>query len=156
MVEQGEVNRLGGEREAAGNLAVVGAGRCITTGMVMGDNDPDAAVRCGIPDHIAHGQGCAGNVTVMARKVDAAGLVIDMGDPEMLLLRTGFGKAAREKSMGGLKAVKKQRGFGTLMKHDGCIGQGGSSGDVNRVQRGRMLHSKRTDPRTTCRNPQSG
>lgn len=156
MIQQGEVNRFCGEREAAGDLAVVGAWCGITTGMVMGENDPDAAMRCGIPDHIAQRQGCAANVTVMARKVNTAGVVVYMRDPEMLLLRTGFGKAAREKSMGGLKAVKEQRGFGTLMKHGVCIGQGGSSGDVNRVQRGRILHPERCDPRTTCRNPQSG
>ena len=136
MIEHGEVDRFGSKREAAGDLAVVGAGRSVTTGMVMRENDPDAAMGCSIPDYIAQRQGCTAYVAVMARQMDTPGLVIDVGDPEMFLLRACFGKAAREKSMGGLEAVKEQRGFGTLMEHDRCISAGGAGRDANRVQHG--------------------
>ena len=133
MVEQRNIDRFTGERETARDLAVAGAGRGIAAGVVMGQDEPGAAVAGGVGDHLPHGQRCAAIVAVMARQMDAARLIVEVGDPQMFLGRITFGKAAGEEAAGRIKAVEQQRGFGTLMKHGVRVHGGGRPSDWNRI-----------------------
>ena len=109
MVENRQVDRLSGEGEAAGEAAVVGAWRWIAAGVIVSEDDTGAAVGRGVPDHVAEGKGGTANVAVVAGKMDAPRLVVDMGDPQMFFVGTGFGKASGEETPGRLEPVQLQR-----------------------------------------------
>ena len=109
MVEHRQVNRLSGEGEAAGEVAVVGARGRIAARVVMRQDHPRAAVRRGVADYVAEGKGGTAYVAIMAGKVDAARLVVDMGDPQMLPVGTGLGKESGEETPGRLEPVQLQR-----------------------------------------------
>ena len=53
----------------------------------------------------------------MMGQVDAARLLIDVSDPQPFAAGVGLAEAAGEKGVGGRKAVKLQRKFGTLEIH---------------------------------------
>ncbi|MEO7813981.1 MAG: hypothetical protein ABIR87_00885 [Sphingomicrobium sp.] len=136
MVEHREVDCLGSKRKPPRQKAVVGAWRRVPARMIMRQDHPNAPMGCGIGNHVAQGQVRAANVSVMPRQVDAPRLIVDMGDPQMFLVRTSLGEAAREESMGGLEAIEEQRGFGTLMKHGHCLVQADPASDANRIRCG--------------------
>ena len=91
----------------------------------------------------------------MARQMDAARLVVDMRNPQMFLAGIGLGEAIGEESPGRIETIETQRGFGTLMEHSPCIGEGGQHGDVNRIGSGATFSPFRRDaghlPRAAAR-----
>ena len=56
-------------------------------------------------------------MAVVPRQMDAARVIVDMRDPQMLARRIGLGQAAGEEAVGLLQSFEMQRGFGTLMEH---------------------------------------
>lgn len=50
--------------------------------------------------------------------MDAAGLVVEVNDPEALLRRVGFGEAGLEEFPGAGKAIEDDGDFGTLIPHE--------------------------------------
>lgn len=109
MVEHRQVDRFGGECQAAGEQPIVGARGRIAAGMVVRQDHACAAVSCGVGNHVAEGKGGTANVAVMAGKVDAPCLIIDMRNPQMFFVRAGFGEAAGKEAPGGVEAVQLQR-----------------------------------------------
>ena len=140
VVDHGEVDRFPGEREPAGDLAVGNARGGIAARVIMRQDYSRAAVQGGIGDHLAKRKGGTAIVAVVPRKVDAAGAVIDMGDPQMFAGRVGFGEAVGEEAAGRFEAVEQQRGFGTLMEHGGGVRQSTAPGDGNRIRFGATLY----------------
>jgi len=59
----------------------------------MSEHDAGTAVRGSIGDDFTQREWRAGLVTDMAGQVKAAGLVVDMGDPQLLAARIGVGEA---------------------------------------------------------------
>ena len=109
VVEHGEVDRFTGQREAAGNLAIKGAGGRIAARVVVGEDHARAAVDRCIGDDLAQRQFSPAIIAVMPREVDAPRLIIDMGDPQMFRGWIGLGEAIGEESPGRFEAVKSQR-----------------------------------------------
>lgn len=134
MVDDGEVDRFAGEREAAGDLSVGRTGRRIPARVIMSEDHARAAVAGGIGDQLAQRKGGPALVAVMARQMDTAGAVVDMRDPQIFALGIGFGETVGEEAAGRVEAVEQQRGFGTLMEHGAFIGQGSTPGDANRIR----------------------
>ena len=114
MIEHGAVERLGRVREPAGHAAIGIAGRRVTARVVMGKDDPGASVGGGIGDDLAHREIGAGLVTLVAGKMEAAGLIVDMRDPQAFTARVGIGDAAGEEAARGSQAIELERKFGTL------------------------------------------
>ena len=81
VVEYGEVDRFAGERKAAGDASVGRAGGRIAAGVVVGEDYARAAVDRGVGDDLPKREIGTAIVAVMARQMDAAGLIVDMGDP---------------------------------------------------------------------------
>ena len=87
MVEQCAVERLGSGRQAARRAAIRLAWPAIPAGMIVGQNDPGAAVLGGVGDDRPEREIGAGLVAVMAGQVEASRMVIDMRDPQALTPR---------------------------------------------------------------------
>ena len=104
--------------------------------MVVRQDQAAAAVARRVGDDHADRHVGAVGIAVMAAEVNAARVVVDMRDPQMLLLRVGFGQAAGEEAPGLLQAIEMQRGFGTLMEHGANLCEGGRASDFNRVRNG--------------------
>ena len=85
--------------------------------MIVGEDDAGAAVRGGIGDDRADREFGAALIALMARQVEAARLVIDMGDPQAFARGIAVGDAAGEERLGSGKPIEFQREFGTLIPH---------------------------------------
>ena len=105
MVDHREVDRFPGKRQAASDLAVGGTGGGVAAGVVMGQDHSRAAVGGGVGDDLAQGKGGPTVIAVVARQVDAAGGLVDMGDPQMFALRIGLGEAVGEEAAGRVITV---------------------------------------------------
>lgn len=114
----------------------------VASGMVVGQDDPRAAVAGGVGDYLPHRNRHTALIAVVARKVDAAGTVVDMRNPEMFAERVGFGEAVGEEAAGRFVAVEQQRGFGTLMKHADCLWRQPPASDWNRIRNGLIIPPK--------------
>ena len=104
--------------------------------MVVRQDQALAAVPRGVGDNLADRQIGAVCMAVVAGKMDATGIVVDMSDPKMFLARVGFGQAAGEEAACLVESGKTQRGFGTLMEHDGGLCESGSASDLNIIRFG--------------------
>ena len=87
--------------------------------MIVGKDDARAAVCCRVRDDFAQGEGGRALAAVVAGKVDAACLVVDMRHPDMLAPLITLRQAAREEPPGRVQPVQSERRFGTLMEHAG-------------------------------------
>jgi hypothetical protein len=61
-------------------------------------------------------------MAVVAGQVQAARVIVDMGDPHMFQARIRLCQAAGEEAPGLVQAVEAQRGFGTLLEHARSLG----------------------------------
>ena len=109
VVEHGEIDCFTGQREAAGDLSIEGAGGRIAARVVVGEDHARAAVDRCIGDDPAQRQFAPAIIAVMPREVDAPRLIIDVGDPQMFPGRIGLGEAIGEESPGRFEAVESQR-----------------------------------------------
>lgn len=102
VVEDGKIDRFTGQGEAAGDLAVERAGRGIAARMIVGEDDSSTSVERGIGDDLAEREVGPAFVTIMAGQVNAPGLVVDMGNPDMFGGGVTLGEAIGEKPSGRL------------------------------------------------------
>ena len=117
MVEDRAVDRFGSGGEAARCTKIAVAGAGIAARMVMGEDDPGTAESRGVGDYSSERKGRAHLVAIMPGNVNAAGLVIDMGNPQILHRRVRIGNAPGKIRSGRGEAVELERGFGTLIAH---------------------------------------
>ena len=118
MIDQGHVHRLPNQGQAAGEGAVGWARERCAAGMIVGQDQPRATVTSRIGDDLSKRKRRRAVRSVMPGQVDAARLIVEMGDPDMFARRIALREATREESPGCVKPVKQQRGFGTLMEHE--------------------------------------
>ena len=151
VIDDGAVERLRGAGQAAGGSAVAVAGGRIAAGVIVGEDDPGAAVERGVGDDPAEREIGAALVAGMARDVEAVRGIIEMGDPQAFERRIGIGHAAGEEGPGGRKAVELQREFGTLISHCEGVSEAEDGNDLNRIPFGQVfppfwgyLRSRRT------------
>ena len=139
MVDDRAVERLGGASEAAGGPAVAVAGGRIAARMIVGEDDPGAAVERGVGDDPAEREIGAALVAGMTRDVETVRGIIEMGDPQAFERRIGIGHAAGEEGSGGGEAVELQREFGTLISHGEGVPEAGDGNDLNRIPFGQVF-----------------
>ncbi|HWT44921.1 MAG TPA: hypothetical protein VN085_03105, partial [Vicinamibacterales bacterium] len=72
-------------------------------------------------------------VARVARQVDAAGILIEVRDPQGFAGRVLLGEAAAEEFTRSGNAVELQRDFGTLKSHRDHLREGRGGGDANRI-----------------------
>lgn len=77
--------------------------------MVVRQNDPGAAVHGRVRDDLTQGEVGATLVTLMPRQVNTAGVIIDMGDEQLLPVRIAVEEALREEGLRGFKAIQFDR-----------------------------------------------
>lgn len=140
MIEHGDVHRLAEQGQPPGHGAVARAWRGVAGRVVMGQDQPGAAMYRRIANDLAQRNLGAGLMPVMARKMDAARLIVDMSDPQMLAVPVTLGQKAGEKPPGRFQPVQTQR-FGTLMKHGATLGTVSRQCDQSRVRFGGSLGS---------------
>ncbi len=73
--------------------------------MVVGKDHARAAVDRGVGDNLPKRQIGPAKIAVMARQMNAARLVIDMGDPQMFPGRIGLGEAVGEEAPGRVQTI---------------------------------------------------
>ena len=134
MVEDRHVHRLAHEGQAPRDPFVSRARGRIAAGVIVGENDAAAAVAGGIADDLADREVGAVDLAVVAGQMDAARIIVDMRDPEMLLVRIDLRQAAGEEAAGGVETVQAQRGFGTLMEHAANLCEGARFSDLKLVR----------------------
>ena len=117
VIQHRDIHRFPDQGKPAGDGAVDRARRRVAGRVIVGEDQPGAAVIGGVEDYASDGQLGTGLLAVMAREMDAARLIVDMRDPQMLAGRVALGEQAGEEPPGRLEPVQTQR-FGTLMKHD--------------------------------------
>jgi hypothetical protein len=78
----------------------------------------------------------AHRIAFVAADVQAARLIIDMGDPQALAGDIEFGEAAAEELPGRGKSIELQREFGTLVPHGFALTEPAVPFDLNRVGSG--------------------
>lgn len=94
MVEDDDVHGLADLCQSACDPLVAVARAWVATGVVVGEDQPAGPVASRVGDDFSHRQVGAVAPAVVAGKVKAAGLVIDMRDPKVLHFRIDFSKAA--------------------------------------------------------------
>ena len=117
MVENRAVERVRRRRQAPGGSLVAVARPRIAARVVMGEDEPLAAVLTDVDYDVAQREVGAGLVARISSEVDAAGLTVDMRHPQGLAARVGLREAAREEGSGRGKPVEFEREFGTLIPH---------------------------------------
>ena len=117
VIQHRDIHRFPDQGKPAGDGAVDRARRRVAGRVIVGEDQPGAAVNGRVEYDPADGQRGTGLLAVMAREMDATGLIVDMRDPQMLAGRIALGEQADEEPPGRLDPVQTQR-FGTLMKHD--------------------------------------
>jgi hypothetical protein len=85
--------------------------------MVVGKEDPGAAELRRVGNDLTDREGGAGLVSDMAAKVQAAQLIVDVGDPQILPRGIGICETAGEEFPRRGEAVELEREFGTLIPH---------------------------------------
>ncbi len=142
MVEDGDIHRLSDQRQPPGDALVGGTWAGIAARVVVGQDQPLAAVPRRVGDDLTDRQVGTVGVAVMAREVQAARIVIDMRDPEMFLVGVRLREAAGEETPRLLQSVETQRGFGTLMEHGAGLCESVSFRDLNRIRNGYLFRRK--------------
>jgi hypothetical protein len=85
--------------------------------VVVREHNARAAMRRRVSNDLADREGGAALVSGMARHVQAARIIVDMGNPERFPPRVLFGEAAGKELPRCGHAVELQREFGTLIPH---------------------------------------
>ena len=93
------------------------SGAAFAARMIVGQDDPGAAMHCSIGDDRADREVGAALIALVARHVQAIRVLVDMGDPQAFARRVGIGEAAGKKAPSRLESVDPQREFGTLISH---------------------------------------
>ena len=117
MVKEGAVEHFGGAGEAASGSAVAVAWPMIAARVTMGKEDSRAPARSRILDDFTDRKAGAALIALMTGNVETAGLLVDMGDPEAVLLGVGFGEAPLEEIARGGDTAKLQWEFDALVPH---------------------------------------
>lgn len=143
MVEQAAVERLGGDREPSGSAKIRAARARIAARVVVREEDGGAPVLRRVDDDLAKWKSDPARIAQVVREVQAPRFVVEVGDPEALLLRPLFGKAIGEEAARRGDAGELERDFGTLMTHAGLLLEGGGANDRKRIAFG--LKSLRFD-----------
>ena len=86
-----------------------------------------------IDDDFAQREVRSAGVPRMARQVEAARLLVEMGDPQALLARVLLGEATGEELSRRGQAVEGDGDIGTLMQHRPSLRLGKAANDSNRV-----------------------
>ena len=85
--------------------------------MVVGEQDPRAAVERRVRYNRSDGKGRVACTALMPGQVQALTLSVQVRDPQALSSRVGLGEATREEVAGGCRSVQLERLFGTLIAH---------------------------------------
>ena len=109
VIEHGEVDCLTSQCQPTGDTAIKLAWRGIAARVIMSQNYPRAAVNRRIRDDLSQRKMRTAVVAVMPGKVDAARLVVDMGNPDMFLVRIRLGQAIGEEPPGRFETIETQR-----------------------------------------------
>jgi hypothetical protein len=117
MIDHIAVERLGGAREAPRGSPVGLNWPRVSARVIVGEHQPSAAMGGGIDDDLPQGEVGPTLIAREACNVEAARLIVDMGDPQILALWVSIGDAAGAEGFGGRKAVELERRFGTLEPH---------------------------------------
>jgi hypothetical protein len=133
MIGQPAAERFGRDRQPPGRAEVCTARARIAARVVVREHYGCAArTRC-IENDGPERKIDAAAVAAMTRQVEAMGLVVEMGDPEGLLVRIALFEAAGEKGTRGGEPIEFQRRFGTLIPHASGVDEGEAADDANRI-----------------------
>jgi len=121
MVEDRAIERFRRRCEATGRPAIRIARPWIAARMIVGHDDAGAAMLSGVGDDVPQRKAGARLVSIVAGNVDAAGLGVDMRDPQAFARRIGFRETTRKEGFGGGEAVELKRVFGTLIPHRALV-----------------------------------
>ena len=83
----------------------------------MSQDDAGAAMRGSIKDYLPDRESRAAFITLVTGNVETAGMVVDVGDPEIFAPRISLGQAIRKEAARRREAIELQRKFGTLITH---------------------------------------
>ncbi len=118
MVDHRAIQRLRGGREPAGRSTVGIARSGVAARVIVGEDDPGAAMHRGIANDLLQRKRRARFVALVARYMEAARLMIDMRYPDALTTRIRIRHAAGEELPCRGKAVEPQGELGTLISHE--------------------------------------
>lgn len=133
MVDDRAVERFGGAGQSPRRPAIGTARPRVAARVVVRKDDSGAVMTHRVGKNLANREYGAGFVARMPRDMQAAGLIVEMRDPDAFKVAFGIGQAAREEGAGGSESVKFQRKFGTLVSHDNRIGVLARSTERNRI-----------------------
>jgi hypothetical protein len=97
------------------------------------EKDRGASVNRSIDDDRTERKIDGAMLALVARKVKASRLVVEMGDPKALEPGRCFGEAAGKEYACRFQAIELQREFGTLIPHRIALAAGAAANDANRV-----------------------
>lgn len=117
MIQNCQVERLGGPGKLAGCTAVGVARPGVAAWMVMSQHQAGAAELCCLGDDGADRYADRVRSALVPVDVEASSRVVDVGDPKLFMRMVLGAEAMREKAARGLMAIQQGRGFGTLMTH---------------------------------------
>jgi hypothetical protein len=117
VIENRNVERLGGARQSTCCAAVGIAWPGIAAGVIVGEDDACAAKSCRVDDDVLDRHTDRFRFALVTFDMKAARRVVDMSDPQSLAVSFVCTKAGRKEAAGGLVAVEKRGGFGTLEPH---------------------------------------
>ena len=104
--------------------------------MVVSQDDARAVALGCISDDLPQRERGAALVAVVARYMQATGLIIDMGDPQAFARRIGLSHTTGKEVTSGTEAVQFQREFGTLIPHAAAVGDSSIPNDEDRIRNG--------------------
>src|SRR5205085_7194366 len=110
---------FGGRGQSPRRPAVGLARPRIAARVIVREHDPGAAMLRRVGDDVAQRKRGAALIAVVAREVQAAGMLVDMGDPQEFAPGVAIGNAAGEESAGSGEPVEFEWKFGTLIPHAG-------------------------------------
>ena len=117
MIQQPAAEGVGGNREPARRPEVGCARTRIPTRVVVRDEDRRRPMVRGVDDDLAEREVDSAGVAAVAGKVQAARLLVEMGDPKAFLAGILLGEAAREELPRRCEAVEGDGDVGTLISH---------------------------------------
>lgn len=140
MVEYDYVHRFAYCCQALRESSVDLTRHCVPRKMIVRENDARAPQSRDVLNQASQGNAGAGFMSDMLRKVQAARMVINMGNPQMLFRAVGLCEAARKESPGCLKSIQPNGCFGTLKEHVEVLVAGWSRRERNRIRNGAIIH----------------
>lgn len=131
MVDDGAIQRFRRHRQTLGRAAVAVAGQGIAAGVIVGEDDPRTVVLESVREDGVNRKRGPGFIAVVTADVEAASLLVDMGNPQAFAGRIAPGEAAFEEASGGSESVEFQCMFGTLIHLPSFYARG--TGQPNRT-----------------------